>query len=417
MAKKLQKSVKGYPYIPPRIVHNLDKIHPRHGDIEYRWLIKYYAWDLDLQKLRLLRFYAINKEGNRWLSFQDRMKRARRAVIEISKMLHDGYVVERKIKKPKLPNYNYRNLTIEKAFLEAIELKSATLKRSSAKNFNALKKIWIPWLTSKNYANAKMSKFSPIIVQEFWEDELKLGVRSNRTIKNYVGDIKHLVESQMKKKDLSLKIHEIPLPTFSTEQRLHAAYNSEQMQLIKKACLETDNQYLLDYITTVFYTLARPKTELRLMKVEQVDLNDNRIFIPSGSAKNKKGRWIDIYPPLKKVLIKWNLSQYPGDYYLFSIDQKPGLKPTGINYFYKKNKKILDYTGLSDLMMEYTLYGYKHSGAINLYTSIQSKQNASKAIRIVKNQCGHGSEKETEIYLRSLNVLRLSDHFDNVKEF
>ena len=58
----------------------------------------------------------------------------------------------------------------------------------------------------------------------------------------------------------------------------------------------------------------------------------------------------------------------------------------------------------------YDVYGYKHSGAINMYLS---------GIEIVniQRQCRHKTLDQTMIYLRELDCFRKRDHLDKVREF
>jgi hypothetical protein len=72
---------------------------------------------------------------------------------------------------------------------------------------------------------------------------------------------------------------------------------------------------------------------------------------------------------------------------VFSKDKKPGIEMVGVNYFYKKHRKLLNKLGLTD--EAYTLYGYKHTGVINLYI-------ATKDISVVQRHCRHSSSSQTE---------------------
>jgi integrase len=68
----------------------------------------------------------------------------------------------------------------------------------------------------------------------------------------------------------------------------------------------------------------------------------------------------------------------------------------GKNYFGDINAAVLEALQFND--KEYTIYGYKHSGAISLYI-------ATKDIKLVQAQCRHANSVQTDIYLRDLCLL------------
>ncbi len=91
---------------------------------------------------------------------------------------------------------------------------------------------------------------------------------------------------------------------------------------------------------------------------------------PAAWAKNNKGEHIIIHQDLEALIQEHSLRGYPKDYYIFTADQRLNEVPDGVNYFYKRHKKLLEELRLTDESCN--CYGYKHTGAVNLY-------NATKA--------------------------------------
>ena len=54
---------------------------------------------------------------------------------------------------------------------------------------------------------------------------------------------------------------------------------------------------------------------------------------------------------------------------------------------------------------EYTIYGYKHTGAISLYRK-------TKDIKKVEQHCRHSTIQQTNQYLRDLGVLAEDEELD-----
>ena len=144
------------------------------------------------------------------------------------------------------------------------------------------------------------------------------------------------------------------------------------------------------------------------MKIEH--LEKDRLFIPSDNSKNRKGDWVSIPRVFQTELAEFNLEQYPGHFFLFTKTGVPGELPVGKNYFYKRFKKILDKTGLSNSSFRYDIYGFKHSGNINMYKN-------GIPLDVIQKQNRHQSIDQTNKYLRDLDLFRASDALDNVASF
>ncbi len=169
-----------------------------------------------------------------------------------------------------------------------------------------------------------------------------------------------------------------------------------------------DHQLLL-FIQFIYYTLARPN-EIKRMKISDIELDNDQIFIPRENSKNNKSDYVDLYPPLKRAILESKIMDYPKEYYIFSSLRTPGTKISYRKYFWRKHFKILEALKLSESNREYTLYSYKHSGAINLYLSGLEPIDNQK-------QCRHQTLQQTMDYLRELDLFRKTDHFDKVKGF
>ena len=77
--------------------------------------------------------------------------------------------------------------------------------------------------------------------------------------------------------------------------------------MLKEPCKQLDMDYLWLFCQFAFYTLTRPVTELRLLKVESLDMHQDRIYVPGRDAKGGTGKWIDMYPPLKDLILEYNI--------------------------------------------------------------------------------------------------------------
>ena len=150
------------------------------------------------------------------------------------------------------------------------------------------------------------------------------------------------------------------------------------------------------FIQFIYYALARPN-EIMDLKVGDVQLDENRVFIRGEISKNKMDDYVAIPDKLKNSIKKSGvLKAKPGDF-IFSKGGVPGATRLHDNFFWDKHKRILEETGLRDLNPNFSLYSYKHTGAISLY-------KATKDVKIVQQQCRHQSVAQTDAYLRDLGL-------------
>ena len=155
---------------------------------------------------------------------------------------------------------------------------------------------------------------------------------------------------------------------------------------------------LSTFIQIIYHTFGRPREVVQL-KIENFDLAQNRVLFPASISKNRMDDYVGLSPALRALLAKLNLHQYPGNYYLFGINDKPGDKHMGYLYFYNRNVKVFKALGLDKASVRYSMYSYKHSGVISLY-------KATKDIKLVQSQCRHhNSLDQTNKYLRDLGLL------------
>lgn len=120
----------------------------------------------------------------------------------------------------------------------------------------------------------------------------------------------------------------------------HAAYTQAQLKQFTEAINDNDAQLLL-FIRFIYFTLARPK-ELKFLKISHIRMDVKRILIVGENAKTNIEQYVGIAPVFEKMIIDSGILNYPPDYYVFTANGKPGMKPVGHNYFYKRFRPYMD---------------------------------------------------------------------------
>lgn len=152
------------------------------------------------------------------------------------------------------------------------------------------------------------------------------------------------------------------------------------------------------YCQFIFYCFIRPG-ELRLLRVYDIQLEENRIVIRAEISKNATLQYVVIPAAFRPILEGLNLSQYPGRYYVFGHGQ-PGPEPYGVRYMNSHHQHILKSIGYDT--NAYKLYSWKHTGAVMAV-------KAGIHIKQLQLQLRHHSLDQVNQYLRGMGVLDSDD--------
>jgi integrase len=397
--KMIPKEGEKYDYHPPRLVNYADAEHP-HGDISKRWKIVFYAYNIDTNRLERKYFTQINKSKN----IRKRLQAARTAIREITHMLETGWHISNK-KEVKTDKPLFYGRLLKDAMAEVVEIRKKEVGSHHSRSFKTITEHFLPFISDK----MKTQQVDSDLLLKYRDHLRKIKKEvANGTINNYMASLISCI-NYMRKRDKKLRnaLPDIEINKLPESKNLHAAYSMDQMAAIKKETLKRGDQQFLLFISTMFYCGARPK-EIRLMKVEQVEFDRNVIWIPDEDSKNKRGHYITLFAPLREMMLEYGLQDCQPDDYIFTADQRPGAEPVGINYFYKRNRAILKALGLDKSKKDYTLYSYKHSGAINMVESGMDIHDISRQLR-------HATINQTQEYLRDLHLLRPADQ--EIKRF
>ena len=137
-------------------------------------------------------------------------------------------------------------------------------------------------------------------------------------------------------------------------------YQRHQVEQIVRYLSEHDKPLLL-WCKFVYYCFLRPRSELRLLRVQDIYFENREIVVPGTISKNKKTEpviipdafWPDV-APLQHVA--------PGR---FIFPGKKKNMPTGYNTMGHRYQLILQQLGYDTSL--YGVYSWKHTGAVEFY--------------------------------------------------
>lgn len=375
-----------------------------HGyNMKKSWWVTFYAWDVSKgKKVRKRLSGSLNEETTvaKRLALGEQMVRYINGELRAGKQLGTDVAERSSVTFGRMLLTDLVNWVME-------EKKTKGFSDEYYRKFTAINANLGKWYEHECFAPLLAKEFTHKEADEFFDFLKNTRKLSNKTINNYRNDIGTIFNYIEKKKPGTFKgnpvLHIEQLPTYTKK---HAAYTDAQLKKILEHAKARGNQdQFLLFIQFIYYTLGRPK-ELRMLKIGDIDLHENRIIFRAEISKNKRDEFVSIAPALAATIKQSNLMAMDNTFYVFGRNYTPGKYPIGRHYYSKINGQVLKALAMND--KQYTLYGYKHSGAVALYRS-------TKDIKLVQFQCRHTSSTQTDIYLRDLGEMTNYNSLQNFK--
>lgn len=140
----------------------------------------------------------------------------------------------------------------------------------------------------------------------------------------------------------------------------------------------------------LYYCAIRPGTEMRLLKIGDIDFVNKTICVRAELAKNKTTEYVGMPNCLLQYMFDLHLNIYNKDLYIFGKYGQPSIEPMGKNTM---RNRFNSYRELLNISSDKKFYSWKHSGAIS------AAQNGATIFEL-KDQLRHKSVVTTEEYLR-----------------
>ncbi|WP_461106487.1 hypothetical protein [Spirosoma koreense] len=359
-------------------------------DLTKQWVVDYYIWDVGLDKLVRRR---IRIDGD---TLDDRHRLAKANIDDINRLLKAGYHLDTQTPKAELPDLKPVSIpapspaTQEFTFADAasyyLKIKSRELREDTTMElYDLYIRHFSAYLKSHRKTKIALKKITPAMANDFI-DHIEVG---NRFRNNMLGFFKGFFEFFIDREDIVKNPFKKIKNLRVDESDDHRPFTAEQTREIRETILAKGDDQLWVFCQFIYFLFLRPGKELRLLKVG--DILEKQVKVISGTAKNRRTGYIDISAELELVIQRFKLRSYRPTHYVFTVDGHPGATPTGVNYFYKRHRKIME--DLELFGHDYDLYSWKPTGAVALY-------RATKDLLRVQRHCRHSSPDQTYTYLR-----------------
>lgn len=378
---------KNFPYKLPRYQRPADL------DLSKQWLVRFDVWSEQQNKLVLKRA-RVNGD-----TITQRDLDAKRLIREITEALKAGAFVDPLPEGVELDG-GKKKIALIVALTDYMSDKKSTLKKNSVSTYEKWERYFLEFLVAEKYENLALDEFTTFHANEMRKYALGTQNMGNKTFNSYKGFVSGIFNYF--KPIFKLVENPIAITITKLKEKVskHIAYNKHQIKDYKKFCDELEVPELWFFVRMIYYTLCRPHEELRRMQI--ADIKSDHIFIYAEASKTGH-RTVMIPSALEEAFTEWKIRDLPPHWYLFSHGGMPGPTLVSKSFMYERHIKVMEKMELKNT--GYDIYGWKHTGAIALYT-------ATKDLMLLKEQCGHSDISQTVQYLRDLGVFHYSNQIN-----
>lgn len=360
------------PFIPAKLVEGK------------AWYIVFYAVNPQTETLKRIRI-----KFNKVKAIKMRRELARKMIAEINRKLEAGwnpFVTEDK-RKSYTPLFGLLD--------EYLKFQLRSAEKNSMRCYKSFVKFFQNWLEKKGYSEELMvNQFTDNIASDLMESIRSNTKISYRTYNNYLAFFlmlwNWLIEYNYASSNPFHRFHKFPKKLLK-KQRVTL---SEQERSRLMTFLSTHNRNYLCICYLCYYCFLRPK-EISMLKIKDIDLDKQLIFVRAEIAKNDRDSVRTIPDVAIDTFRQLDLAGRSGDDYIFSWDKLfefvPGrMKMDSRNiakYWEKVIRKQLGWN------LDKQFYSLKDTGITNMLTD-------NIAPNVVQSQADHTSLSITSIYIQ-----------------
>jgi len=265
--------------------------------------------------------------------------------------------------------------------------KKRELAPKSYESYNSKIRMFCQYLENKAPAGIRPFEITNDHVLDFFNYLVNVRKLDRITITKYRQNIGMMFQYFLKKKIVdSIPMNDLPKGKKTVDLSARPIMDHDLIRILEY-CASKDPQMLLASLFQ-FFLCCRPGSELRLMKIEDIDFFNQVVYIRFDTGKTGSRR-IAMPDALLEVCNEFKLNSYSGSFFVFGNKGVPGPVPHGKNHLSSRFREIRKELGLSPM---YKFYSYKHTGAGKLLES-------GATIAEVKSHLGHSSVESTIKYI------------------
>ena len=375
-------------------VHDFKKARLVQSNHKKGWYIQFYVWDVQKNKLvrkkKFIPEHLKNKEA--------REVYAKKQIKDINTLLANGFHIDRRITPEKLQQKEeeHQEYTFEETQLRYInycEKVARNMPQEVSSKFYALRRFK-KWCKKKGYRIDMLEDITERMAIQYFDDRIELDGVSAKTYNNDLGRMRNFYNVSIKRKWFEGKnpFRAVDKQSCGYGEKNIAFTDAQLAEIIPY--LKENDTYLYYFIGFIYYALMRP-SEIKRLKVRNIDMQKKQIRIEASQSKVRKLDILPIADGLYSILKEMGVEQANPDHYLFSMDKKPSAESMSRSWTTERFKIVKKQFGLNK---NYSIYGFKHTAVCKWY-------ERTKDIVRVQRMCRHTSIDMTARYLKSLGLM------------
>lgn len=371
-----KKSEPHLKFIPPRLTEGKE------------WYVSYYAIYPATGQLRRVKIKL-----NRIKSITQRRSTARLLIADITKKLLADWNPFIEADAPKAFHFLFNVLDTY------MKIQEKELERHSIRSYKSYVKHLKNYLLRNNFNNKMyVSHFDRRIASDMMIEIKENPKYSFRTYNNYLQFYITLF-------NWLLQFNYISVNPFAHLRKIP----KKKIKKIRTTLSHKDREELRDFLINVednnnyfvmclmcYYCFLRPN-EISLLRVKDIDLKKQQVYISADIAKNDENSIRIIPDAMMEYVQKLNLN-YPPDYYLFSMDKR---------YKFVPGKKIAESREIGRYWRNVIRPSLKWPDSLQFYslkdTGITNMLSDGVAPNFVQGQADHSSLSITSVYVQKKN--------------
>ena len=277
--------------------------------------------------------------------------------------------------------------TLTKRFLRTVE---PTLRKGTMKDYRGKLRLFAEYI-EEHQSNIPIPMINRSIIFPFFEYLASERNLCRQTIEKYMQIVRIFFNWC---EDVGIRDYETnPVKRMPKMGKVvdcsPGVFNTNDRERLR-AAIKPNEPWLWLACEILYYCAIRPGTEMRLMKVGDIDLEKKTICVRAELAKNKTTEVVVFPNELRDHMLSLNLDRYDKGLYLFGRYGNPAIVPMGKNTMRNRFNAYREHLRISK---DKKFYSWKHSGALSAIEN-------GATIYEVKDQLRHRSIMTTEEYLK-----------------
>jgi integrase len=341
------------------------------------------------------RFYngsllGIQCNPNRQLSVKDRNKSIAKLLYEVRKKLESGWVPDGSNKNNPIQQ---QNISINSSLLLVKKLfENRDLSDLYKRDIRLITEDLTAFLRSKGLLNQPIGKLNSSVLSSFLSKYEHSGTYYMNKRRTLSGLFSKMVQEGI------IEVNPVKFTSRIKEKAtLNQAFTKDQLHaVLQKLKSSHSNLYLCAML--MYGCLLRPHQEIRCLTRKHFNPDLTKITLSGGENKSKRIRTVYIPDYVRSELKKMGVETLGLEDNIFTRTNIP-FNESYFNTQWTRIKAVLLKSRV--IRREHTLYSFRHTAAINLYSK-------TRDIFKVQQAMGHSSMTVTLTYMRSLGLLNPS---------